>query len=250
MKKRDYCCGKMELKKAIAFNWVAPLQGWRRTIRCPASIKWTQFPLLTCCQWLNSPNSPDECLHRWDYLLHGHVTIGFVLQTVLPNPLHWAKTKERCHYAQWMNEFTVCTCVLPTISRWTWFEAEGGAEACAVVKAPALLDLPGAGGFRDVLLAGRVADTGARGQRRSLVPNGLGWSGIVHPDPIPEANFTADSENKTVRHLKAQYWFRIMIGTGFFSMITMSMPLIIMGNYPGRLEKQQKGTLSLLERVC
>lgn len=63
--------------------------------------------------------------------------------------------------------------VLHTISRWTWFEAKGGAEACAVIKAPALLDLPRAGSLRDVLLAGRVADTGARRQWRSLVPNGL-----------------------------------------------------------------------------
>lgn len=58
----------------------------------------------------------------------------------------------------------VCARVLPTVSRWTRLEAEGGAETRAVVKAPALLDLPRAGGFRDVLLAGRVADAGARGQ--------------------------------------------------------------------------------------
>lgn len=73
-----------------------------------------------------------------------------------------------------MNEQRLYTCVLPTINRWTWFEAKGGAEACAVIKAPALLDLPGAGGFRDVLLIGGVPDTGAGGQRRSLIPNGLG----------------------------------------------------------------------------
>ena len=119
--------------------------------------------------------------------------------------------------------------MLPTISRWTWFEAEGGAEACAVIKAPALLDLPRAGGLGDVLLAGRAADAGARGQRRRLVPNGLGRSGIVHPDPIPEAHFTADSEDKTVKQLKVfisapdRHW-------GFFSMITVSMPLTLMGN--------------------
>lgn len=65
-------------------------------------------------------------------------------------------------------------CELPTISGWTWFEAKGGAKACAVIEAPALLDLPRAGGFRDILLAGRVADVGARGQRRCLVPNVLG----------------------------------------------------------------------------
>lgn len=99
-----------------------------------------------------------------------------------------------------------CLCVLPTIHRWTWFEAKGGAEACAVIKAPALLDLPWAGGFVYILLAGGTADTGARGQRWCLVPNGLGWSGIVHPDPIPEAHFTADSESKKVKHLKAQYY--------------------------------------------
>lgn len=65
-------------------------------------------------------------------------------------------------------------CVLPTIDRWTWLEAKGGAEARAVIKAPALLDLPRAGGVRDILLAGRAADAGAWGQWRSLVPNGLG----------------------------------------------------------------------------
>lgn len=92
--------------------------------------------------------------------------------------------------------------MLPTISRWTRLEPEGGAETCAVVEAPALLDLPRAGGFRDVLLTGRVADAGARGQRGSLVPNGLGGSGIVHPDPIPEADFTADSEDKKVKRLE------------------------------------------------
>ena len=65
-------------------------------------------------------------------------------------------------------------CVLPTIGRWTWLEAKGGAEARAVIKAPALLDLPRAGGVGDILLAWRVAHAGARGQRRSLIPNGLG----------------------------------------------------------------------------
>lgn len=59
----------------------------------------------------------------------------------------------------------VCVCVLPTINRWTWFEAKGGAEARAVIEAPALLDLSRAGGLGDVLLAGRAADIGARGQR-------------------------------------------------------------------------------------
>lgn len=104
----------------------------------------------------------------------------------------------------WMNEQCLDICVVPTIDGWTWFKAEGGAEACAVIKAPALLDLPRACGLGDVLLAGRVADTGARRQRRRLVPNGLGWTGIVHPDPIPEANLTADSEDKIVKHLKVQ----------------------------------------------
>lgn len=52
-----------------------------------------------------------------------------------------------------------------TINRWTWLEAKGGAETSAVVKAPALLDLSRAGGFRYVLLAGGAANTGAGGQR-------------------------------------------------------------------------------------
>lgn len=59
----------------------------------------------------------------------------------------------------------LCVCVFLTINRWAWFEAKRCAEACAVIKAPALLDLPRAGGLWDVLLAGRLADTGARGQR-------------------------------------------------------------------------------------
>ncbi len=94
--------------------------------------------------------------------------------------------------------------MLPTIHRRTCFEAKGGAEACAIIKAPALLHLPRAGGLGDVLLAGRAADAGARGQRRCLVPNSLGRSGVIHPDPIPEANFTADNEDNKVTHLKTQ----------------------------------------------
>lgn len=64
-------------------------------------------------------------------------------------------------------------CGLLTVNRGTRFEAQGSAEACAVIEAPALLDLSRARGLGDVLLAGRAADAGARGQRRSLVPNGL-----------------------------------------------------------------------------
>lgn len=93
---------------------------------------------------------------------------------------------------------------MPTFSGRTRLEAKGGAEARAVVEAPALLDLPRAAGLRVIVLTRGTADAGARGQRRSLVANGLGRSGIVHPDPIPEANFTAGSEEKTVRYRKAQ----------------------------------------------
>ena len=64
--------------------------------------------------------------------------------------------------------------MVPTINRWTGFEAKGGAKACAIIKAPALLDLPWARGLGDVLLAGGAADPGARGHLRPLVLNGLG----------------------------------------------------------------------------
>lgn len=96
---------------------------------------------------------------------------------------------------------------MPTVSWRTRLEAKGGAEARAVVEAPALLDLPWTAGLRVVVLARGTADAGARGQRRGLVANGLGRPGIVHPDPIPEANFTAGSKEKTVRYRKAQRCF-------------------------------------------
>lgn len=115
-----------------------------------------------------------------------------------------------------------CVCESPTISRRTWLEAQGRAEARAVVEAPALLDLARAGGLRDVLLGGRLPHVGARRQRRRLVPDGLGRSRIVHPDPIPEANFTADSEEDSVKHPET----RLVVSDHD----TMSMPLTSMGN--------------------
>lgn len=83
-----------------------------------------------------------------------------------------------------------------TFGRRTRLQPKGRSEAGAVVEAPALLDLPRARGVGDVLLAGGAAHVGARGQRRSLAPDVLRRAGIVHPDPIPEAEFTADSEGE------------------------------------------------------
>lgn len=116
----------------------------------------------------------------------------------------------------WFKSVQTRVLLLPTICRRARFKAKGGTETCAVIKAPALLDLSRAGGLRDVLLAGRAADTGARGQWWRLVPNGLGWSGIVHPDPIPEAHFTANSDDKQVKHLRAIHSFRKMKVAVFF----------------------------------
>lgn len=82
---------------------------------------------------------------------------------------------------------------MSTISRRTRLQPKGRSEACAVVEAPALLDLPRARAVRHVLLARGAPHVGARRQRRSLAPDGLGRPGIVYPDPIPEGNFTADS---------------------------------------------------------
>lgn len=82
---------------------------------------------------------------------------------------------------------------MSTISRRTRLQPKGRSEACAVVEAPALLDLPRARAVGHVLLARGAPHVGARRQRRSLAPDGLGRPGIVYPDPIPEGNFTADS---------------------------------------------------------
>lgn len=90
--------------------------------------------------------------------------------------------------------------MLLTIHGWTWFEAQGGAKARSVVEAPALLDLPGAGGFWDIFLTGGTANARARRQWWRFIPNGLGGTGIVHPDPISKAHFTADSEVKILSH--------------------------------------------------
>lgn len=141
---------------------------------------------------LDSPDRSDERLHRRNNLLHGHVTVRFVLRAVLPNPLYYGDRasvitlKLSCRLRRFKNTF----------GRRTRLQPKGRSEAGAVVEAPALLDLPRARGVGDVLLAGGTAHVGARGQRRSLAPDGLRRAGIVHPDPIPEAEFTADSEGE------------------------------------------------------
>lgn len=65
------------------------------------------------------------------------------------------------------------TGVINTISRRTWLEPKGRSEACAVIKAPALLDLPRARAVGHVILAWGVPHVGAWRQRRSLAPDGL-----------------------------------------------------------------------------
>lgn len=140
---------------------------------------------------LDSPDRSDERLHRRNNLLHSHVTVRFVLRAVFPNPLHYGDSGTKCYYTETIpagyagSENTICG--------WTRLQPKGRSEAGAVVEAPALLDLPRARGVGDVLLAGGAADIGARGQWRSLAPDGLRRAGIVHPDAIPEADFTADS---------------------------------------------------------
>lgn len=102
-----------------------------------------------------------------------------------------------------------CAGPINTISGRTRLQPKRRSEAGAVVEAPALLDLPGARGVGHVLLAGGVANAGAGGQRRGLAPDGLGRSGIVHPDPIPEADFTADSEDgKALKHPEERFPIR------------------------------------------
>lgn len=86
--------------------------------------------------------------------------------------------------------------LINTVSRRTRLQPKGRSEARAVVKAPALLDLPRARAVGHVLLARGAPHAGARRQRRSLAPDGLRGPGIVHPDPIPEADFTADSKDE------------------------------------------------------
>lgn len=132
------------------------------------------------------------------------VTSQYGLSSTLSSPSPSISAEQRWVTQTHLNAKRIeSVCGLLTINRRTRFEAQGGAEACAVIEAPALLDLSRARGLGDVLLAGRAADTGARGQRRSLVPNSLGWTGIVHPDPIPKAYFTADSKVERVKHMQA-----------------------------------------------
>lgn len=149
---------------------------------------------------LDSPDRSDERLHRRNNLLHGHVTVRFVLRAVLPNPLHCGDRGTNCYYTETVP--AVYTGSINTISRRTRLQPKGRSKAGAVVEAPALLDLPRARGVGDVLLAGGAAHVGARGQRRSLAPDVLRRAGIVHPDPIPEADFTADSEGE--KHLNTR----------------------------------------------
>lgn len=155
---------------------------------------WPSFECNGKCA-LDSPDRPDESLYRGNNLLHGYITIGFVLHAVLPYTLHWGDKRTKCYTEM----IPAChTSLINTISRRTRLQPKGRSEACAVVKAPALLDLPRARAVGHVLLVRGVPHIGAWRQRRSLAPDGLRWPGIVHPDPIPEANFTADSEEKNV----------------------------------------------------
>lgn len=74
-----------------------------------------------------------------------------------------------------------------TIRSGPWFQAERGTESSPIIEAPAFLDLAGAGGFRDVLRAGRAPYI-TWGQRRSLAPDGLRGAGVVHPNAVTEAH--------------------------------------------------------------
>lgn len=150
---------------------------------------------------LDSPDRSDERLHRRNDLLHGHVTVRFVLRAVLPNPLHCGDRGTKSYYTGTTIPAGYAGSI-NTFGRWTRLQPKGRSEAGAVVEAPALLDLPRARGVGDVLLAGGAAHVGARGQWRSLAPDGLRRAGIVHPDPIPEADFTADSEGE--KHLNTR----------------------------------------------
>lgn len=149
---------------------------------------------------LDPPDCSDEGLYRRNNLLHGHVAIRFVLHAVLPYTLHWSDRRGKCDYTEMIP--ATYTGWIDTVSRRTWLQPKGRSEACAVVKAPALLDLPGARAVGHVLLARGAPHVGAWRQRRSLAPHGLGWPGIVHPDPIPKADFTADSKDENVENIR------------------------------------------------
>lgn len=91
------------------------------------------------------------------------------------------------------NSCVMTVLALLTVGRRSRLESQRGAEARAVVEAPALLHLPWAAGLRVVLLARRAAySRGARRQRRALVSDGLRRAGVVHADPISEADLAAD----------------------------------------------------------
>lgn len=206
---------------SIAFKWVGPLQWSWRTSVCEhlynnnscrfSTAALTTILLMAGLTWqpvwasslLGSP--PPWTRHNMVCLLQRPPRAHLLSQDRRRNIVmqEWAS----CVWRVWIL-FT-----LPTINRWTWFEAKGGAKACAVIEAPALLDLPWAGGIGHVLLAGGASDAGAGGQWWRPAPNALGWSGIVHPDPIPKAHFAADSEDHIVKHLSAQFSF--WINTGF-----------------------------------
>lgn len=131
-------------------------------------------------------------------------TSQYGLSSTLSSPSPSTDTKQKKGSQRFSGYFDIFKCPFLTVHGGTWFETKGGAKARPVVEAPAFLDLPGAGGFWDIFLAGRAANARARRQRWGFIPNGLGWTGIVHPDPISEAHFTADSEVKTLSHRRTK----------------------------------------------